>query len=89
MVLSCNNSHGSITVDIAKGLGIFLVVWGHCLHNNNVLHDVIYLFHMPLFFFLSGFFIKRDSFMTCFRKRSKSCYNLLFFTIFLKKYGTY
>lgn len=42
MVLSCNNSHRSITVDIAKGLGIFLVVWGHCLHNNNVLHDVIY-----------------------------------------------
>ena len=62
MVLSCNNSHRSITVDIAKGLGIFLVVWGHCLHNNNVLHDVIYLFHMPLFFFLSGFFIKRDLF---------------------------
>lgn len=28
MVLSCNNSHRSITVDIAKGLGIFLVVWG-------------------------------------------------------------
>lgn len=85
MVLSCNNSHRSITVDIAKGLGIFLVVWGHCLHNNNVLHDVIYLFHMPLFFFLSGFFIKRDSFMTCFRKRSKRLLQpFIFYYIFEK-----
>ena len=42
-------------VDIAKGIGILLVVYGH-LHNP--INTFIYAFHMPLFFFLSGFFIK-------------------------------
>jgi fucose 4-O-acetylase-like acetyltransferase len=36
-------------IDIAKGFGILLVVWGHLSYN-----DWIYSFHMPLFFFLSG-----------------------------------
>ena len=47
-------------VDVARGLGIALVVLGH---NPLVLHGptgepfrVIYSFHMPLFFFLSGTF---------------------------------
>lgn len=43
------------TVDIAKGLGIFLVVLGH-VPIPMWLCTPIYLFHMPLFFFLSGMF---------------------------------
>lgn len=41
-------------IDIAKGLGIILMVIGHtpC---PKYLHDFIYLFHMPLFFLLSGY----------------------------------
>lgn len=38
-------------LDIAKGIGILLVVWGHC---SLIWFDEIYSFHMPLFFFLSG-----------------------------------
>ena len=38
-------------LDIAKGIGILLVVWGHC---SLIGFDEIYSFHMPLFFFLSG-----------------------------------
>ncbi len=40
-------------VDVVKGFGIFLVVYGH---NFPILETYIYGFHMPLFFFLSGLF---------------------------------
>lgn len=43
------------TVDVAKGLGIFLVVLGH-VPIPMWLATPIYMFHMPLFFFLSGMF---------------------------------
>lgn len=50
------------SVDIAKGIGIILVVMGH---NDFALisafaHKLIYSFHMPLFFFMSGMFFKPD-----------------------------
>ncbi|WP_321332309.1 acyltransferase family protein [uncultured Bacteroides sp.] len=46
-------------ISIAKGIGIILMVIGHsgC---PDFLHDFIYMFHMPLFFFLSGYFFKYD-----------------------------
>ena len=48
--------------DIAKGIGIILVVMGH---NDFALispfaHKWIYSFHMPMFFFMSGMFFKPD-----------------------------
>lgn len=42
-------------IDLLKGIGIFLVVWGHTMTPRSV---YIYSFHMPLFFFLSGFLHK-------------------------------
>ncbi len=39
-------------IDFLKGVGIFLVVWGHTMTPRSA---YIYSFHMPLFFFLSGF----------------------------------
>ena len=58
-------------IDIAKGIGIVLVVLGHCIPDATSptgisvpayrwLHDVIYSFHMPLFFFLAGFMVSRQ-----------------------------
>lgn len=56
--------------DLAKAGGILLVVFGHVLRglvNADIIKDnsfwgevdkLIYLFHMPLFFFLSGLFFK-------------------------------
>lgn len=38
-------------LDIAKGIGILLVVAGH---TNNPFQSIIYQFHVPLFFFISG-----------------------------------
>lgn len=40
-------------LDAARGIGILLVIVGHALARGFVF-DVIYAFHMPLFFFLSG-----------------------------------
>ncbi|MEH6492916.1 MAG: acyltransferase [Halopseudomonas sp.] len=57
-------------VDYAKAIGIILVVYGHVVRglikadliNNEQLYQtidsVIYTFHMPLFFFLSGLFFQ-------------------------------
>jgi fucose 4-O-acetylase-like acetyltransferase len=42
-------------LDIAKGLGILLVIYGHVY---TPLKDYIYSFHMPLFVFISGIFFK-------------------------------
>lgn len=49
------------TIDIARGIGIILVVLGHnwtVLQERGELFRVIYSFHLPLFFFLSGLFLK-------------------------------
>lgn len=45
-------------LDIAKGLGIIAVVWAHILLVGWT-HRLIYAFHMPLFFFLSGMLFDR------------------------------
>lgn len=52
-------------VSLAKALGICAVVIGHsgC---PSMLKDIIYLFHMPFFFFISGYCFK-DKYLTDFR----------------------
>ena len=49
-------------VDIAKGIGIVLVVMGHNDFSliSPFAHKLIYSFHMPMFFFMSGMFFKPD-----------------------------
>lgn len=44
--------------DIAKGIGILLMIIGHCSIKNQYILNFIFSFHMPLFFFMSGFFYK-------------------------------
>jgi fucose 4-O-acetylase-like acetyltransferase len=59
-------------IDIAKGIGILLVVMGH---NDFALvspffYKFIYAFHMPLFFFVSGMLFKSEMpFLTLLRRR--------------------
>ena len=45
-------------VDIAKAIAIFLVLMGHTVDSDTMSKTVIYSFHMPLFFMLSGFVMK-------------------------------
>ncbi|MBC2021423.1 acyltransferase family protein [Listeria booriae] len=59
-------------IDTAKGIGIFLVVWGH-FYASDTLKIAIYGFHMPLFLFLSGYLYKQKDirFLAFLRKKSK------------------
>lgn len=41
-------------LDIAKAIGILLVILGHIYCNDDNFHIWIYSFHMPLFYFISG-----------------------------------
>jgi len=51
-------------IDSLKGVAIFLMVWGHSIQYlrdgadfiHNPVFEIIYSFHMPLFFLMSGFF---------------------------------
>lgn len=44
----------SDTLDYAKGIAIILMVIGHCYSSENIVLSLIYSFHMPFFFILSG-----------------------------------
>lgn len=46
--------------DNARAIGIILVLFGHTHGINPVAHKYIYSFHMPLFFFLSGYVLKKN-----------------------------
>jgi fucose 4-O-acetylase-like acetyltransferase len=73
-------------LDIARGIGILLVVLGHNDFGaiSPFFHQVIYSFHIPLFFFLSGYFINTSlSFFEFIKKRSHSVLKPYLFTIFL------
>lgn len=50
-------------IDVARFIGIYLVVFGHItlLHKYSYLSYMIYAFHMPLFFMLSGILHKSQS----------------------------
>ena len=48
-------------IDWAKTIGIWLVVFGHIPGHHLAVSEFIYAFHMPLFFFISGYLAKSRS----------------------------
>jgi fucose 4-O-acetylase-like acetyltransferase len=58
-------------IDFAKTVGILLVVLGH-MHIQEKYITVIFAFHMPLFFFVSGYLDKNKSIKETFLKGVKS-----------------
>ena len=46
-------------IDYAKGLGMLCVIWGHIMYAG-LSARVVYAFHIPLFFFLSGMVFSKD-----------------------------
>lgn len=44
-------------IDVAKGMGLVLVIWGHLLYRSTweMVNRAIYSFHMPMYFVLSGY----------------------------------
>lgn len=63
-------------IDVAKGIGIILVILAHVLKGKNIfVLEVIYYFHMPLFFFISGllsYYDKSNNFKEFLLKKFKS-----------------
>lgn len=69
-------------LDNLKGFAILLVVLGHCVqstvtgYDDNPIFKVIYSFHMPLFFMISGYVSYKYSFSWR-QSVSKRAYQLL------------
>lgn len=59
-------------IDIAKGIGMILVILGHCVAFGGKIHNLIFAFHMPLFFCLSGIVFKEYSIKENIIKKTKS-----------------
>ena len=73
-------------IDIAKGLGILVIVLAHndLAGYHPTLHKFIYAFHIPLFFFLSGMFFRPErAFGETLRRRFNTLLKPYLFTIFL------
>ena len=80
--------HKNPTIDIARGIAIILVVYGHVIEHSmapwsasedffqNPVFKIIYTFHMPLFVFISGYLmansLNKHSIGEVFRSRCKS-----------------
>lgn len=82
--IQANNAKRDLTIDVAKGIGIFLVVLAHTT-GNDFTHKFIYLFHMPLFFLLAGmtinYSIKQQPKEFIYKKIKKIIIPYLFFCI--------
>lgn len=60
-------------LDVAKGIGILLVIFGHIFNYGGEISKWIFSFHMPLFFFCSGYLYRRnDSFKNYLVKKLKA-----------------
>jgi len=73
-------------IDIARGIGILLVVLAHndFAYISGFGHKLIYSFHMPLFFLLSGYFLNTSiPFIDFIKKRFNALLKPYFFTLFL------
>lgn len=71
-------------IDAAKGLGIILIVLGHS-QLPQIIIDWIFSFHVPLFFIISGFFMRKKSIIDEVKSGGKSL--LLPFFIVCLLYG--
>ena len=71
--------------DVAKGIGILLVVVGHALPQDSLLRVFIYSFHMPLFFLVSGLVMKefntKITMAELWKQDKRLIFNYLFWTI--------
>lgn len=66
-------------IDRIKSIGIFLIVLGHFPITNHSLHNWIFSFHVPLFFFISGYLHKVVPFNKAFLQ--KNLYSLILVTV--------
>jgi fucose 4-O-acetylase-like acetyltransferase len=73
-----------VWIDIAKGIAILLVVFGHNLDEENVVRMFVYSFHVPFFIMIGGYFYKDDSFLPFLWKNAKQILLPYMLTIILQ-----
>lgn len=66
-------------LDIARGIAICLVILGHSSLASGVIYKIIFSFHMPLFFFISGYVFRKKRILIWVENRSKRLFVPLFF----------
>lgn len=67
-------------IDVCRGIGICLVVLGHTV---NPFVKIIYGFHMPLFFLISGYLFKQENDLKSIVKKSFERYIIPYFVLCL------
>lgn len=67
-------------VDTAKGIGVIMVIIGHLWYSSNIpiINTIIYSFHVPMFFILSGYVYKHNDNQTNIEFIKKKAIRLLF-----------
>ncbi|AME08897.1 MULTISPECIES: acyltransferase family protein [Gemella] len=68
-------------IDMLKALAIILVILGHMSYTPSKVKLLLYIFHMPLFFFLSGLVFsveKYNTFWSFFKRKAKTIVILFF-----------
>lgn len=68
-VSSVKTNNRNVTIDILKGIGIVLMVLGHMHFDDQYFGRIVYAFHMPLFFLVSGFLYKKPNNLFDYLKR--------------------
>ena len=77
-ILNSNGKKARVEwVDIAKGILLYTVVIGHSVIFDSESFRLIFAFHMPAFFFLSGYTLNFEKFL-----RFRGKYRMEFFKIF-------
>lgn len=67
------NPHRQAYIDIARGLGIIAVIMGHSHAPNSEFPKLLYIWHLPLFFCLSGMlFVADRSFFDVARSKART-----------------
>ena len=60
-----------VYIDVLRGIGILLMIMGH-VSFGNFFSKWIHIFHMPMFFIISGFFYKKQHFGEMLKRKSKT-----------------
>lgn len=75
-----------IWADYSKAIVICIMVWGHCCLSNDTAKNLIFSFHMPVFFLISGYF-DRSNQRTFLYTFQKNCRELLLPYLFFSIIG--
>ena len=71
-----------MTFDLMKGVAIIAMLCGHCIIPQT-LHHFIYMWHMPLFFIVSGYFYRTKPFKDFWHGTFRSLFVPYAFTCFV------